>query len=295
MKRVVVVVGASSGVGRATAHLLAERGARLVLASRSSGPLDEAAAECRLRGAASVETVPVDIRDAGAVRDLLEGAEGRHGRLDAVINCAAVLSYGRFDEVPTDVVDGLLSTNVHGSAHVAQEALRIFRRQSTGTLVLLGSLLGRTTVPGMTPYITSKWAVRGLAHQLRLESRDVPGISVCLVAPGAVDTPIYRLAANFHGRKLKPPGPVVAPERVAREVVALLDRPRPEVSVGVGPFNGVMRFGFSVLQPVYERLVGPMARVLGTSSEPAAPTAGNVLRPTPRLEAVSGGQNGEQR
>jgi NAD(P)-dependent dehydrogenase (short-subunit alcohol dehydrogenase family) len=286
---VVLVTGASSGIGRATAHLLAARGDDVVLASRGKGALETAAAECRQRGPGSVSSHAVDVRDAGAVDALVDAVVGEFGRLDVVVHAAAVVAYGQFPDVPVDVFDGVLDTNVRGPANVARSVLPLFRRQGRGHLVLLGSVIGDMAAPGMTPYVVTKYAVRSLGRQLALENRDLPHVHITVVSPGPVDTPIYRQAANYEGRAGRPPFPVVAPEYVAHAILDVLDRPRDRVQVG--PANGVMRLGFSLFPRLFDAFVGPLIRVMATRPGHLEPTTGNVLEPREELEAVRGGEN----
>ena len=285
--RVVLVVGASSGIGRATAHRLAALGDQLVLAARAEEPLEDAAAECRERGASSVQTVVLDVRDRDSVHQAVDEVLAEHGRLDAVVHTAAVVSVGRFEDVPADVFDAIVETNVLGVANVARAVLPVMRSSRRGHLVLLGSVLGQTAAPGMTPYVVSKWAVRSLGRQLQLENRDVPDLHVTVVSPGPVDTPIYLQAANYQGKAARAPHPVDPAARVADSVVSALDRPRPAVSVGWA--NPLMRFGFTALPFVYDAVVGPLMRLMGQRSQPVPPTTGNVLEPQPEVESVSGG------
>jgi NAD(P)-dependent dehydrogenase (short-subunit alcohol dehydrogenase family) len=284
--RVVLVVGASSGIGRAVAQALARRGDDLVLAARSASTLEEAARECVAIGASSARAHVADVRDAEAVQSLVEGVVAEHGRLDAVVVTAAVLAHGPFEQVPAQVFEESVRTNVVGTANVARAALPVLRRQQGGTLVLTGSVLGHVAVPDMTPYVVSKWAVRGLARQLGLETRDAEGVHVCLVEPGAVDTPIYQQGANYTGKALRPPFPVGSPERVAARVVELLDQPRATASVGWA--NDVIRLGFRVMPFAYDRLVKPLFQLLGTTDDPVPPTTGNVLHPVPQRERLHG-------
>jgi short-subunit dehydrogenase len=276
--RVVLVVGASSGIGRCVAHELSRRGDALVLAARGRSALVATATECLELGAAEARSAPVDVRDADAVARLVQECLADHGRLDAVVVTAAVLALGRFEDVPADVLDGVVRTNLLGTANVARTVVPLFRTRGRGTLVLLGSLLGHVAVPEMTPYVITKWGVRALARSLALENRDLPGVHVCLVEPGAVDTPIYELCANYLGRQPRAPQPVLAPEQVAERVVRLLEHPRARVSVGRA--NNLVRAGFRLVPFAYDRLVGPLFRVLGTEQEPAPWTAGNVLEPS---------------
>jgi NAD(P)-dependent dehydrogenase (short-subunit alcohol dehydrogenase family) len=284
--RVVLVVGASSGIGRALAHELSRRGARLVLASRGERPLEEAVTECRRLGAQSARSAVVDVRDSGAVAGLVREVAAEHGRVDAVVNCAAVLAVGRFEDVPPDVFDGVVETNLLGAANVARGALPVLREQGEGVLVLVGSVLGETAVPSMTPYVISKWGVRSLARQLALENRDVPGVRISLVAPAAVDTPIYRRAANFQGTEPRAPGPTASPEQVARTIADDLESPKALVTVG--PFKRVMRWGFRLAPFAYDAVVGPLYRLLGTSGRAAPRTEGNVQHAVEELEGLHG-------
>ena len=282
---VVVVTGASSGIGRATARLLAADGARLVLASRSAEALAEAGAECEAAGAAVLVT-PTDVRRAPAVEALLDAAVARFGRVDAVVHAAAVLAYGRFEDVPADVFDEVQNTNITGTANVARSALRVFREQGGGRLVVLGSVIGKVAAPYMGPYTTSKWAIHGLVRVLQIEARRTPGVQVTLVSPGGVNTPIYTLAGNYAGRVGRPPPPVDPPEKVARAIVRALDRPRREVSVGLA--NPLMVTGFRFLPGLFDAIVTPLMSRGALSRDRIGPHPGNVWEPQGRGEAVHG-------
>ncbi|MGC4896242.1 SDR family NAD(P)-dependent oxidoreductase [Micromonospora sp. DT31] len=286
MTRTVVVTGATSGIGRATALELAGRGAQLVLAARSPTTLDEVRDECRAAGARAL-AVPTDVTAPGAVTALADAARAEFGRIDAWVHTAAVMSYGRFDETPAEVFEQVVRTDLLGTAGVAREALRRFRADGGGTLVLTGSVLGHITAPYMSGYVTAKWGLQGLARTLQQEARETPGVAICLVNPGSVDTPVYRQAANYLGRIGRPPPPVAGPERVARAIAHLLDRPRRELSVG--RLNLIMRFGFTVLPGMYDVLVGPLMRLAGLSRQPVAAHEGIVFAPNPAGEAVRGG------
>lgn len=291
-RRVVLITGASSGIGRALAQRLATRGDRLVLASRSAETLAEVGRECVARGVSAddVLTVTTDVRDPLAVDTLMEVAVERFGRVDAVVNCAGALAYGRFVDLPADVFDGTVLTNLGGTSHVARTALRQFHHQDQGHLVLVGSVLGKIAAPTMSAYVTSKWALHGLARTLQLELRDVPAINVSLVSPGGVDTPIYRLAGTYTGRHGTPPPPVATADEVAAVIERTLDHPRREVPVfGV---NRLMVLGSRMLPSLYDALVGPLFGVLAQERNSGVdPTPGNLDEPHPEGEAVSGGYN----
>jgi NAD(P)-dependent dehydrogenase (short-subunit alcohol dehydrogenase family) len=231
--------------------------------------------ECRSRGA-DVLVVPTDVRESDSVAAAFRSALTEFGHLDGVVHCAAVLAYGRFEDVPTEVWETAVSTTLLGSARVAREALATFG-QTGGRLVFVGSVLGKIAVPGMSSYVTPKWGLQGLVRTLQIEARDTPGVGISLVSPAGVETAIYRLAGTYLGRHGQPPPPVAPPARVATEAVRLLDRPRREVEVG--PFNWVMVAGFRFLPAVYDLLVGPLMSRIALSREPAARTPGNVMEP----------------
>ncbi len=221
---VVIVTGASSGIGRATSRLLSEQGMRVVLASRSRTALEAAQGECR-PGATLV--VPTDVASAAEVEALFEAAVAAYGRVDAVVHSAAVLAYGRFDDVPAEVFDHALDVTLSGTANVARVALRQFAQQGGGRLVVVGSLLGKIATPYMSSYVTAKWGVQGLVRCLQIEARETPGVEVSLVSPGAINTPVYLQAGSYAGVHGRPPPPVVSPERVARAIAKRLERPAP--------------------------------------------------------------------
>ena len=279
---VVVVTGASSGIGRATSILLSEQGMRVVLASRSREALEDAQRES-VDGTTLV--VPTDVSSSADVDALFAAAVAAYGRVDAVVHSAAVLAYGRFEDVPDEVFDRAIEVPLSGTARVARAALRQFAAQGGGRLVVVGSLLGKISTPYMSSYVTAKWGVHGLVRCLQIEARETPGVEVSLVSPGGVNTPVYLQAGTYVGRHGRPPPPVVSPERVAQVIAERLERPARDTNVG--PANAVTVAGFRLLPFVFDRIVSPLMRA-GGLGVPAGPSAGNVLRPRPDNEAVEG-------
>jgi short-subunit dehydrogenase len=282
---VVVITGASSGIGRSAAHQLAAEGASLVLAARSADTLEQVRQECRARGAAEVVVRVTDVADREGVDALV--AEGAAlGPVDGVVHCAGVLAYGRFVDVPAEDFDRVLQTNVVGAANVARSALRLFEEQGRGSLVVVGSVLGKIATPYMSNYVTSKWALQGLVRALQIETRAQRGVHVTLLTPGGVDTPIYDQAGSYLGRPGHPPPPVASPEKVAAAAVRALRKPGRDVPVGA--VNWLMVTGFRVLPGVFDVLVTPMMQVLGLGRRGADTGPGNVHEPRPEGEAVHG-------
>jgi NAD(P)-dependent dehydrogenase (short-subunit alcohol dehydrogenase family) len=284
---VVLVTGASSGIGRAVALGLAHRGGHVVLVARSEDSLDDAARECKEAGAASTLVVPTDIGDDAAVAACVARTLEEHGRIDAAVNAAGVVAYGRTEEIPPDVFEGVVRTNLLGSVNVARHVIPVLRRQRRGSLVLVGSILGHVGAPVMTPYVVSKWGVRALARQLQLENRDIDEVHIGHVAPGGVDTPIYAQGATSTGSSSSPPPPLHSPEWVAHRILATLDHPAKQSQVGIG--NNVLRFGFSALPAVYDLVVGPAFKLVALDpTRPVEDTEGNVLESRPEGNRLHG-------
>ena len=285
---VVLVTGASSGIGRAAAHALAEKGHHLALLARGVGPLEDAAAECAELGAASTMVLPADVGDDEAVAGAVEAVTARHGRLDGVINCAGVVAYGRIEEVPAAVFDRVVQTNLLGTVNVLRHVLPVLRAQQQGSVVLTGSLIGHIAVPTMSAYCVSKWGVRAVAREALVENVDVPDVHISYVSLPGVDTPIYEQAAYAGGPNGRPPAPVWSAERAAALLVRALMRPRAVTHGGL--FDPITRLGFRLLPRLYDVLVGPMfVRFAADRGRPRSATDGNVLSSTPEGNHVSGG------
>jgi short-subunit dehydrogenase len=177
---------------------------------------------------------------------------------------------------------------VFGTANLARAVLPVLHRQGRGTLIVVNSLLGSVTVPQVGTYTAAKWGQRALVRALQQELRGERNIHVCLVSPGAVNTPIYYQAANYLGRAVRPPWPVGSPEHVAQVIVGLADRPRKHVSVRVGPLNPLLVAGYRYLPRVYDRVAEPALRLFSITRQRIQTTTGNVLAPRPAGERLHG-------
>jgi NAD(P)-dependent dehydrogenase (short-subunit alcohol dehydrogenase family) len=238
-------------------------------------------------GAASTVVAVADLLDAAQVAAAVAAATARHDRIDHVISSAGVVAYGRIEDVPVDVFDPVVSTNLLGPVNLARHVLPVLRAQDGGAMVLVGSVIGHIAVPEMAAYVLSKWGVRGLVRQLRVDNRDRPGFRFGYVAPGGVDTPIYQQAATNTDAGGRPPFPVTTPEKVAARVLEVADRASRGGQVGLA--NDVIRVGFSTLPWVYDRLVGPLFAVAAQDQVAAVVRGpGNVLAPQAALERLRG-------
>ncbi len=281
--RVVLVVGGTSGIGLATAQRLSARGDLVVVAARDAGRVARVAADLPGRAGGLV----LDLLDPASLDAAIERCVRDHGRLDAVVTTAQVMAYGTLEQVPPDVFATVVDTAVMGTVHLARAALPALRRDGGGHLVVVGSLLGEIAVPSMSAYCTGKWGQLGLVRSLQIETRRERALHVSLVLPGAVDTPIYHQAATYAGSPGSAPPPVVGPDRVARAVERVLDKPRRIVHVGPGNLPTVT--GFRLMPGVFDRLAGPLVARVALRGPRTHDSVGNVDGPRPEAEGLRGG------
>lgn len=272
---VVVVVGASSGIGRETALAYARRRANVVLASRSLDALNQVAEECTAAGATDVLVRPTDIADAGQVQDLFDTAVATYGHVDVAAQCAAITAFGRFEDLPIDVFDAVIRTNLIGAVNVARAALVHFQQRDTGHLVIVGSLLGVTAVPFQSAYVMSKFAISGLVRALRQENRRQGGIRIHGIYPGPVDTEVYGTAGNYLGRTPRVAPTADAPATIAKAIVAATTR-RHSTERQIGWINRPAIAAYRLLPKVFDAIIIPLLQATSFSSEPTEESAGNV-------------------
>jgi NAD(P)-dependent dehydrogenase (short-subunit alcohol dehydrogenase family) len=289
---VVVVTGASSGIGRATALELARRGACVVLAARSRDALQDLAGDLEASGGAAL-AVPTDVRDQAAVVELAARAVDRFGRIDVWVNNAGVYLLGSVEETPPEAYRQVLETNFFGSVHGARAVLPHFRRQGGGVLINVASVYSRVAGPYLSAYVASKHAVRALSESLRQELRGVEGVRVCTVSPSAIATPLFGHAANYTGRAVKPPPPVYPPQRVAAAIVRSALRPRRERIVGnAGRQLNLLRW---TAPGLYERVNARFVDSQHFTGDPAPATDGNLMVPMAAAPDVAGSHPGRRR
>lgn len=229
--QVVVITGASSGIGLATVELLAEKGASVVLAARSDETLDDVAAQIAVRGGRSI-AVTCDVTDRAQVDRLAAVAVERFGRIDTWVNNAGVGLWGRLDETPEADARKLFDVNFWGLVNGCLAALPHLKKQG-GALINVGSEVSDSFSPLLGMYVASKHAVKGYTDCLRveIEQMDQAPVSITLIQPGATDTPFPQHARNVTDKEPKLPNPQDDPRHVAEAILAACETPTREKKV----------------------------------------------------------------
>lgn len=233
-EQVIVITGASSGIGLATAEIAVERGARVVLAARSEDELRDVAARLNRNGKRAA-FIAADVADEGAVQRVASHAIAEFGGFDTWVNNAGISVYGRLVDVPMSDKRRVFETNFWGTVYGCKAAVRHMRGRG-GAIINVGSVVSEFSIPLQGIYSASKHAVKGYTDALRmeLEADDVP-IAVTLVKPGAIDTPFPEHARKYMAEQAKHQAPVYAPEEVAHAILRCAERKMREVVVGGGP------------------------------------------------------------
>ena len=280
-----VLTGASSGIGHATALAFARQGAQLVLAARGAEALDKVVAECHLLDADAL-AVPTDVTDAGAMRALADAALQRYGRIDVWINNVGIGAVGAFDATPIEAHQQIIAANLVGHMNGAHAVLPHFRKRGCGMLINMISVGGWTVAPYAAAYTASKFGLRGFSEALRAELGNLPDVHVCEVYPTFVDTPGMLHGANYSGKRLRPPPPVLDPRSVASALVALSRAPRDVTSIGSVALPG--RLAHALMPKLTSRLTVWLTDRALKRADPAPLTNGNLFEPS-RVHTIDGG------
>ncbi|UTA53152.1 SDR family oxidoreductase [Lysobacter soli] len=231
-RQVIVITGASSGIGLATALTAAEKGATVVMLARSEQTLAEIAEEIRASGGNAL-ALTVDVGDADAVAEAVDRIVADFGRIDTWVNNAGVSIYGSLDEIGLEDARRLFDTNFWGVVHGSLAALPHLRREN-GALINVGSEVSEAVVPLQGMYTASKHAVKGFTDALRVEVENVDrsGMSVVLIQPTAVNTPFPEHARNYMSREPKLPDPQIDPAQVAAAIIEAAQSGGRDIKVG---------------------------------------------------------------
>lgn len=225
--RVAAITGGSSGIGLACAKHLAREGVAVVLGARRVSLLETTARQIRDAGGRAA-IAPMDVTREDEVQALVAMAVREFGRLDVMICNAGFGYYGPIDETPSDVMQRMMDVNYMGTFYGARAALPIFRRQNSGHLMFISSIVGRRGIPFMGGYTATKAAQAGLAESLRAEFTGSP-IHVTCVYPISTPTEFTEAMARAFGHQVSGLGPKQSVDDVARAIVRCIRRPRPEL------------------------------------------------------------------
>ena len=258
--QVIVITGASSGIGLVTAQTAARAGARVVLAARNRRDLERAVEEIRREGGDAI-AVPTDVTEYGQVKRLAEKAVAAYGRIDTWVNNAGVSAYGLFRDQSVDEIRRVMEVNFMGQVHGAKAALPHLEL-SRGALICVGSTLSDRGVPLQSGYCASKHALKGWLDSLRVELRkERSGVRVTLVKPSSINTPLFNNAKTQLGVMPQPIPPIYEPELAASAILRAAEGDERDVFVGGG---GKL---LSTAERLSPRLVDVHQRVTGFASQ----------------------------
>jgi short-subunit dehydrogenase len=233
-EQVIVVTGASSGIGMTTAEMAADKGAKVVLAARSQDKLATIVNRIHRKGQQAIY-VPADVSDHRDVEAIAEAATEEFGGVDTWINVAAQTVYGRVEEVPVSDAERIFDVNYFGMVHGCKTALPILRQRGGGALINVASMVADTALPLLAHYSATKHAIKGFSDALRMELEEAGDpITVTLIKPGSINTPLTKHAKNYMDVEPSYPPPVYKPEVVARAILHCAVKPKRDVLIGSG-------------------------------------------------------------
>jgi short-subunit dehydrogenase len=232
--QVIVITGASSGIGLATARMAAKRGAKVVLSSRNEADLFQIVNEIRERGG-DATAVAADVAILAEMQTLADRAVAHYGRIDTWVNNAGTSIYGYLMDTPIEEERKLFDINFWGIVHGCRVAVPVLA-QKGGTLINLGSEVSARSIPLQGMYAATKHAIKAYTDALRMElEKNGSKIEVCLIRPAGIDTP-YTQHARSHLKSGAPslPNPVYHPDVVADAILHCAEHPQRDVYIG-GP------------------------------------------------------------
>lgn len=292
--KTIIITGASSGIGKAIALTLAKEKPNLILAARREALLQELASECESLGAKAI-AIRADVTLFPHMENLVNEAISLYGGVDIWINNAGVGAVGKFNEVPLEIHERVIKTDLISYLYGAYAVLPHFREKKKGMIINMVSLGGYVPDPFAVGYSASKFGLRGFSGALRGELVEFPKIRVCDISPAFIDTPGLQHIGNFFGRKIRPVPPVFDPFAVAKKVRSVIHRPRNRAMVGysawparilaaIAPDALARNFGRAVL--LYLRKAPRVAITEGNLNTPVyegSTAHGGLLKKSPPL------------
>lgn len=227
--KVVVIMGASSGIGAATAKLLAGEGVKVTIAARRMNRLEEIKKD---NPAGDILAVEADVTKADDVQNVIDKTVAEYGRVDALFNNAGIMPVNNLDQIARDEWQNMMDINVKGVLNGIAAALPIMKKQKSGHVITTSSVLGYEVLPGYAAYSGTKYAVRAIMEGLRQEEHQ-NNIKTTIIAPGSVKTELFDSINNDEVRNglkeaMKQPGSgmmALQPEEIAQAVAFVIDTP----------------------------------------------------------------------
>ncbi len=267
--RVVVVTGASAGVGRAVARAFGDQGAKVALIARTREALEDAAREIDRAGGEAL-VLPLDVADAAAVEKAADEVVARWGRIDVWVNDAMVSVFSPVKEMKAEEYRRVTEVDYLGFVHGTQAALKHMLPRDTGHVIQIGSALVYRSIPLQSAYCASKAAIRGFTDSLRCELyHDKSHVKVSMVQLPAVNTPQFDVVRTRLPNHPQPVPPIFQPEVIARAVLYVADHPTRELWVGWSAVKAIL--GQKFIPGLLDRYLGRMGYSAQQTDEPVSP------------------------
>jgi NADP-dependent 3-hydroxy acid dehydrogenase YdfG len=278
--QVVVVTGASSGVGRAIARAFGARGAKVGLIARTREALEHCAEEIRRAGGDAL-VLPLDVADAAAVERAADEVVARWGRIDTWVNDAMVSVFSPVKEMKAQEYRRVTEVNYLGFVHGTLAALKHMLPRDEGHVIQIGSALVYRSIPLQSAYCASKAAMRGFTDSLRCELvHDRSRVKVSMLQLPAVNTPQFDVVRSRLPNHPQPVPPIYEPEVIARACLHVAEHPRRELWIGWSAVKAIL--GQKVIPGILDRYLGRMGYAAQQTDEPVPPNRpDNVDAPLP--------------
>ena len=286
-EQVVVITGASSGIGRETALEFGRKGASVVLAARNEIALQEVADMIEREGGGAL-VVPTDVAKWKQVEALAQAAVDRFGRIDTWVNNAAVSEYATVEQASVTEIERIIQVDLMGQIYGIKAALPHLKQQEEGTIINVSSVVGARAVPLQAAYSAAKHGIRGFSDALRMELKhEGSKVAVTTILPSSINTPLFTNARSKMGVEPRPIPPVYEPGAVAEAIVFAAEHPRREIFVGAaGKMLSVMHRISPALTDRYMLLGGMMFKQQQTDQPDDG--RGNLRSPVPGSGSSTG-------
>lgn len=286
-EQVIVITGASSGIGRLAACELAKAGASVVLAARNGAALEEVTAEIT-SGGGTAHPLVTDVAKWDEVQNLAQETLSRFGRIDTWINNAGVSEYATLEDMAIEEIEQITQVTYMGQVYGVKAALPTFVQQDEGAFINIGSVVSKRSIPLQGAYSAAKHAVKGFSEVLRTEmEHEHPNIHVTLIMPATINTPFFEHARSRMGVEPQLVPPIYEPEAVVEAIVHAVQHPQPEIYIGSGAVG--MALGEAISPGLVDRVMSFKGMLFkGQKSDQPDNGQDNLFAPVPGTGAIHG-------